>query len=200
MGRTGTYFAFEQEDIQPDIVTIGKGLGGGYAPIAGMLINRRVVDALKNGSSTFNHGQTYQAHPTSCATALAVQNVIKRDQLVARCALQGRKLSQLLWNTFDGCKYVGDIRGRGLFWGLEFVHDKTTRMPFPKSMAFGLQVQHEAFAMGVAVYPGAGTVNGWEGDHVLMAPPYTVSDDELVVIVSTLKKAYDKTVVMLLGA
>lgn len=115
MGRTGTYFAFEQEDVKPDIVTVGKGLEGGYAPIAGMLINRKVVDALKKGSSAFNHGQTYQAHPTSCATALAVQNIVRRDKLVAKCRLQGRKLEALLKTTFDSCKRIGDIRGRGLF-------------------------------------------------------------------------------------
>ncbi|KAH7346091.1 aminotransferase class 3 [Pyrenochaeta sp. MPI-SDFR-AT-0127] len=193
MGRTGTYFAFQQENVKPDIVTIGKGLGGGYAPIAGMLINCKVVDALKKGSSAFNHGQTYQAHPTSCATALAVQNIVKRDQLVARCQLQGRKLGVLLKNAFDGCKHVGDIRGRGLFWGLEFVQDKATREPFPKAMAIGLKVQCAAFEMGIAVYPGSGTVDGWKGDHVLLAPPYTIADDELEEIVATLRKAYDLT-------
>jgi adenosylmethionine-8-amino-7-oxononanoate aminotransferase len=194
MGRTGTYFAFEQEGIQPDIVTIGKGLGGGYAPIAGMLINQKIVCTLKAGSSSFNHGQTYQAHPTSCATALAVQQIVKRDQLVTRCAAQGVKLEHLLQHTFGSCEYVGNIRGRGLFWCLEFVTDKATKMPFPPHMGFGTKVQLAAFEMGVAVYPGAGTVDGIEGDHVLIAPPYTVSDAELEVVVTVLKHAYDKAV------
>jgi adenosylmethionine-8-amino-7-oxononanoate aminotransferase len=189
-GRTGTYFAFQPEDIQPDIVTVGKGLGGGYAPIAGMLINGKIVEALRAGSSSFNHGQTYQAHPTSCATALAVQNLVRRDKLVARCALQGEKLSKILRETFRTCQHVGDIRGRGLFWGIEFVQDKATKVPFCKDLGFGRQMQQAAFRMGVAVYPGVGTINGWEGDHVLLAPPYTVSDEELAVIALTLKKAY----------
>ncbi|KAH7414565.1 aminotransferase class 3 [Phaeosphaeria sp. MPI-PUGE-AT-0046c] len=194
MGRTGTYFAFEQENVQPDIVTIGKGLGGGYAPIAGMLINQKVVRALKAGSSAFNHGQTYQAHPTSCATALAVQKIVKRDQLVTRCATQGVKLNRLLQHAFESCEYVGEIRGRGLFWCVEFVEDKITKTPFPSSIGFGVKVQLVAFEMGVAVYPGAGTVDGIEGDHVLIAPPYTVSDAELEVIVTVLKNAYDEVV------
>lgn len=199
MGRTGTYFAFQHEGIQPDIVTVGKGPGGGYAPIAGMLINRKVVDGLMEGTSAFNHGHTYQAHPTSCATALAVQNIVRRDQLVARCAVQGRKLEQLLRTTFNECKHVGDIRGRGLLWGVEFVQDKSTKTFFPMNMAFGIKVQLAAFQMGVAVYPGVGTVDGWIGDHILIAPPYTASDEELMTAVSTLKKAYDLTIGALLG-
>jgi adenosylmethionine-8-amino-7-oxononanoate aminotransferase len=193
-GRTGTYFAFEQEGIQPDIVTIGKGLGGGYAPIAGMLINSKVVDVLKAGSSAFNHGQTYQAHPTSCATALAVQDIVQREQLVNRCAKQGRKLEELLRDTFEGSKYVGDIRGRGLFWCVEFMEDIAGKIPFPADTAFGSKVQLAAFDLGVAVYPGAGTVDGLRGDHILIAPPYTVSDEELVIAVSTLRRAYEKVV------
>lgn len=193
-GRTGTYFAFEQEGTQPDIVTIGKGLGGGYAPIAGMLINDKVVDVLRAGSSAFNHGQTYQAHPTSCATALAVQEILNREQLVDRCAKQGRKLEQLLRDTFATSKYVCDIRGRGLFWCVEFMEDSTQKIAFPVDMAFGSRVQLAAFDLGVAVYPGAGTVDGLKGDHVLVAPPYTVSDEELVITVSTLKRAYDQVV------
>lgn len=193
-GRTGTYFAFEQEGIQPDIVTIGKGLGGGYAPIAGLLINSKIVDVLKAGSSTFNHGQTYQAHPTSCATALAVQEIVLRERLVGRCAKQGIKLEQLLRNTFKNSKYVGDIRGRGLFWCVEFMEDIAGKIPFPTEMAFGSKVQLAAFDLGIAMYPGAGTVDGLRGDHVLIAPPYTVSDEELETMVSTLKKAYDQVV------
>jgi adenosylmethionine-8-amino-7-oxononanoate aminotransferase len=199
MGRTGTYFAFEQEGVQPDIVTIGKGLGGGYAPIAGMLINEKIVRTLKAGSSIFNHGQTYQAHPTSCATALAVQKIVKRDQLVTKCATQGVTLGRLLQHTFESCRYVGDIRGRGLFWSLEFVEDKAKKTPFPSHIGFGLKVQLAAFEMGVAVYPGAGTADGIEGDHVLIAPPYTVSEAELEIVVTVLKNAYDKTVADMLS-
>lgn len=191
MGRTGSYFAFEQEGILPDLVTIGKGLGGGYAPIAAMLINGRIVDALRQGTSAFNHGHTYQSHPVSCAAALSVQKIVKRDGLVARCAAQGKELERLLRETFAESKYVGDIRGRGLFWGLEFVKDKKTRAPFDKSVGFGLRVQHAAFEKGVAVYPGGGTIDGVNGDHILVMPSYTSTDKELNTIVALLKRAYD---------
>ena len=194
MGRTGTYFAFEQEEIRPDLVSIGKGLGGGYAPIAGMLINDKIVNVLRRGTSAFNHGHTYQAHPVSCATALAVQNILKRDGLVSRCATKGKVLEKLLRDSFAGAKYVGDIRGRGLFWTVEFVYDKSTKTPFDRSLAFGYSVQQTAFELGAAVYPGAGTIDGLRGDHVLIAPPYNVSDDELRDIVVTVKQAYDNEI------
>jgi adenosylmethionine-8-amino-7-oxononanoate aminotransferase len=194
MGRTGTYYAFEQEEVIPDIVTIGKGLGGGYAPIAGILINRKIVDALRIGSSAFNHGQTYQAHPTSCATALAVQKIVHREGLVAKCAKSGETLGRLLREAFQDCIYVGDIRGRGLFWAIEFFQDVASQTPFPPQLAFGSKVQLAAFDLGVAVYPGARTIDGHSGDHVLLAPPFTAMDNELVHIVSVLKRAYDQIV------
>lgn len=193
-GRTGTYFAFQAEGIRPDLVTVGKGLGGGYVPIAGMLINQRIVDGLLQGTSAFNHGQTYQAHPVSCAAALSVQTILRREGLIKRVNIQGKKLLDMLNTTFDGCEYVADIRGRGLFLRVEFMQDKATRTTFPRHVAFGARVQEAAFNLGVAVYPGAGTVDGWNGDHVLIAPPYTVSDEELVTIVGVLKKAYEDTV------
>ncbi|EED18777.1 adenosylmethionine-8-amino-7-oxononanoate aminotransferase, putative [Talaromyces stipitatus ATCC 10500] len=191
VGRTGTYFAFEQEGIQPDIVTIGKGLGGGYVPISAMLLGDKVVDSLRRGTSAFNHGQTFQAHPVACAAALAVQKIVKRDHLLQRCAECGQKLGRMLWETFADCRYVGDIRGRGLFWAMEFVQDPSTRAPFPKHIAFGARIHKAAFDFGVAIYPGTGTVDGVNGDHVLIAPPFTVSDEELCLLVSTLKRAYD---------
>jgi adenosylmethionine-8-amino-7-oxononanoate aminotransferase len=191
MGRTGTYFAFEQENIVPDIVTVGKGLGGGYLPIAAVLVSKRVVDVLRKGSAAFNNGQTYQSHPVTCAAALAVQDIIKRENLVERCAKMGEKLERLLREAFRGSKYVGDIRGRGLFWALEFVNDTQSKEPFDASIGFGAQVQLRTFENGVAIYPGFATVDGIRGDHVLIAPPYTVSDEELETIVNAVKKAYD---------
>lgn len=194
VGRTGTYFAFEQEGIQPDIVTIGKGLGGGYVPISAMLLGEKVVDVLRQGTSAFNHGQTFQAHPVGCAAALAVQRIVKRDHLLERCVDAGKKLGTMLQETFTNCKYVGDIRGRGLFWGLEFVEYRSNKVPFRKDIAFSGRLQKAAFDLGLAIYPGAGTIDGVNGDHVLIAPPLTVSDDELCLIVSTLKRAYEITV------
>ncbi|EEA24965.1 aminotransferase, putative [Talaromyces marneffei ATCC 18224] len=194
IGRTGTYFAFEQEGIQPDIVTIGKGLGGGYIPISAMLLGDKVVNVLRQGTSAFNHGQTFQAHPVACAAALAVQKIVKRDHLVERCAETGKKFGKMLQETFSDCRYVGDIRGRGLFWALEFVEDRSNRVPFCKDIAFAARLQKEAFELGVAIYPGAGTIDGVNGDHVLIAPPLTVTSEELCVIISTLKRAYEATV------
>lgn len=194
VGRTGTYFAFEQEGIQPDIVTIGKGLGGGYVPISAMLLNDKVVHVLRQGTSAFNHGQTFQAHPVACAAALAVQNIVQQNHLIESCAESGKKFGKLLQETFVDCKYVGDIRGRGLFWALEFVEYRHNKVPFREDVAFGGRIFKAAFDLGVAVYPGAGTIDGVNGDHVLIAPPLTVTDDELHLIVSTLKRAYDVTV------
>lgn len=192
MGRTGSHFAFEQENVMPDLVTIGKGLGGGYAPIAGVLIRKKIIDILRENSSSFNHGQTYEAHPVSCAAALAVQRIVQRENLVQRCRDMGVILERLLHGGFADCKYVGDIRGRGLFWALEFVSDRKTKKPFEKSLQFGIKVQQTAFKRGVAFYPGVATVDGVNGDHILIAPPYTVSEDELRIIVQELRAAYDE--------
>jgi len=192
MGRTGTQFAFEHEGLVPDIMTMGKGLGGGYAPIAGVLVSKRVVDGLRDGTGMFNHGQTYQAHPLSCATALAVQKIIKRESLVERCRIMGGILEELLREKFEteNNKYVGNIRGRGLFWGIEFVADKITKEPFPPSIEFGLRVQKKVFELGVAIYPGAATVDGVRGDNILLAPAYTVDEHDLRKIVDVVAKAY----------
>lgn len=195
-GRCGTYFAFEHDDgtgdgevISPDIVTVAKGLGGGYACIAGVLINKKVVDVLRAGSNAFVNGHTYQAHPVSCAAALAVQTILRRDDLVARVARLGPFLEDLLRSELAGCRSVGDVRGRGLFWGVEFVRDRDTKETFDPAVAFGYKVQQAAFERGVAVYPGAGTVDGVVGDHCLVAPPFTVTEEELRTIVGVLRDA-----------
>lgn len=192
MGRTGTLFAFEQEDIVPDIMTVGKGLGGGYSPVAGVLVHKKVVDVIRKGTSSFNHGHTYQAHPVGCAATLAVQKILRREKLVENVARIGKWLYPLLLDTFGSSKYVGNIRGRGLFWGIEFVKDKATRESFPLAVGLGPRFQATCFEMGVAVYPGAGTVDGKKGDNTILSPPYNVSDDELKKIVETMKRAYDK--------
>ncbi|KAM5349160.1 hypothetical protein ACJ41O_008983 [Fusarium nematophilum] len=189
VGRTGTFFAFEQEGIVPDIMTIAKGLGGGYAAIAGVLIHRKVVDVLRQGTAAFNHGHTYQAHPISCAAALTVQRIVKRDNLVDRCSKMGRVLERLLRTELGDCRSVGDIRGRGLFWGVEFVQERKSKTPFESDVKFGPLVQHLAFQKGVALYPGAGTVDGIRGDHILIAPPFTVTEEQLRGICMVLKEA-----------
>ncbi|KAI6780340.1 aminotransferase [Emericellopsis cladophorae] len=188
-GRCGAPFAFLQENVQPDIVTVAKGLGGGYAPIAGVLMNQKITDVIRNGSGAFVHGHTYQAHPLSCATALEVQKVIRREKLISQCAQMGKLLEELLRREIGGFKSVGDIRGRGLFWAVEFVQDKKTKSPFDPKIGFGVKVQQDAFERGVAVYPGAGTIDGHRGDHVLLAPPFNITQGELETVVEVLRES-----------
>ena len=190
-GRTGTYFAFEQEgdDVVPDIVTIGKGVGGGYAPIAGILIAKRILDSLRQGSASFNHGHTYQAHPMSCAAVLAVQQVIRDEDLVRACAAKGRVLASLLHEAFANHEQVGAVRGRGIFWGIEFVEDRTTKKPFKSSLDICPKIQQKAFDLGLAVYPGRGTVDEWTGDHILLAPPLVIEVEHITSMVNILRDA-----------
>ncbi|OAQ60350.1 aminotransferase [Pochonia chlamydosporia 170] len=192
-GRTGTYFAFEQEDVVPDIVTAAKGLGGGYAAIAGIYIHKKIIDQLRLGSNAFVHGHTYQAHPVSCAAALAVQRILRRDGLVERCKIMGELLGQKLRKELRDCKFIGDIRGRGLFWAIEFVKDRNegTKEPFDPSIKFGYKVQEAAFQLGVAIYPGSGTIDGLKGDHILLAPPFTVTEDQLGRICQVVREAIE---------
>ncbi|KAI2787700.1 Aminotransferase [Penicillium oxalicum] len=144
MGRTGTLHAWEQEDVTPDLQTVAKGLGGGYAPIAALLVNRRVVDTLSQGSGAFSHSQTYQGHPVSCAAACKVQKIIRDDHLLANVREMGEYLGQLLHETFDKYAHVGDIRGRGLFWAIEFVLDKETKQAYPPSQAVAWTIHKTA--------------------------------------------------------
>ncbi|KAH7362647.1 acetylornithine aminotransferase [Plectosphaerella cucumerina] len=192
VGRTGTFFAFEQEGIVPDIVTVAKGLGGGYAAIGGVLVHEKVVEALRQGSGAFCHGHTYQAHPVSCAAALAVQQIVKREGLMERCAKMGVVLERMLYETLGERSSVGDIRGRGLFWAVEFVRDRKTKEPFAPELGFGARVQQVAFREGVAVYPGAATADGVKGDHVLVAPPFNVTEEQLERICSVLSAAVEE--------
>lgn len=196
-GRCGTFFAFSYDEarderrIEPDIVTLAKGLGGGYAPIVGVMIHGRVVDVLRRGSTAFNHGHTYQAHPVGCAAALAVQQILKRYKLVEQCAAMGAVLERELRSQLAGCKSVGDIRGRGLFWAVEFVRNQESKATFEPVIGFSRLLEQEAFKRGLAVYPGSGTVDGIRGDHVLLAPPYTVSEEQLRLICQLLRESID---------
>lgn len=128
MGRTGSFHAWEQEGVVPDLQTVAKGLGGGYAPIGALLVNKRVVDALNGGSKSFSHGQTYQGHPLACAAALSVQNVVKEQNLIANVKKLGPYLGELLRREIGDHSNVGDIRGRGFFWGVRRSFDCRCRM------------------------------------------------------------------------
>jgi adenosylmethionine-8-amino-7-oxononanoate aminotransferase len=190
-GRTGTFHAWEQEGTPPDIQTLGKGLGGGYQAIAAMLISKRILDALAQGSGAFVHGHTYQAHPVACAAAVEVQKIIREEDLLSNVRIQGDTLRRHLQERFSNHPHVGDIRGRGLFYALEFLADRSRRQPFDPKLQVSERVRAHALSNGLAIYPGVGTVDGYTGDHVLLAPPYNVTGDQIARIVETLTKALD---------
>jgi len=191
MGRTGTTHAWEQEGVAPDIQAIAKGLGGGYQPIGAMLASGRIIDTIRAGSGAFQHGHTYLAHPLACAAALAVQDVIREDNLLEQVKQRGKQLEQRLTERFGNHRHVGDIRGRGLFWAIELVADRASRTSFDPALKLNQKIKAEAFANGLGCYPGGGTVDGVRGDHVLLAPPYIASPDEIDLIVDKLGTAVD---------
>lgn len=191
MGRTGTTHAWEQEGIAPDIQAIAKGLGGGYQPIGAMLASGKIIDTIRSGSGAFQHGHTYLAHPLACAAALAVQDVIREDNLLEQVKQRGKQLEQRLTERFGNHRHVGDIRGRGLFWAIELVADRASRTSFDPALKLNHKIKAEAFANGLGCYPGGGTVDGIRGDHVLLAPPYIASADEIDQIVDKLGTAVD---------
>lgn len=189
MGRTGYGHAWEAEGVVPDIQAIGKGLGGGYQPIGAVLVAPHIVDALTAGSGGFMHGQTYQAHPVACAGALEVQRIIREDRLVANAARLGKKLGEGLQSALGSHPQVGDVRGRGLFWGIEFVRDRATKEPFPTIDLVSEKAKDAALRCGLLVYPGAGTADGERGDHVLLAPAFNMRDEDIDEVVGRLERA-----------
>ncbi|MDN4987789.1 aspartate aminotransferase family protein [Bradyrhizobium arachidis] len=191
MGRTGTTHAWQQEGVAPDIQAIAKGLGGGYQPIGAMLASGKIIDTIRSRSGAFQHGHTYLAHPLACAAALAVQDVIREDNLLERVKQRGKQLEQRLTERFGNHRHVGDIRGRGLFWAIELVADRASRTSFDPALKLNQKIKAEAFANGLGCYPGGGTVDGVRGDHVLLAPPYIASTDEIDQIVDKLGTAVD---------
>ena len=195
MGRTGTLHACEQEGIAPDLMTIAKGLGGGYEPIGAVLLGQRIYDAFANGSGSFQHGHTYMAHPLACAAGLAVQETIRRDNLLGNVRDMGALLRRRLGERFGNHPHVGDIRGRGLLQAVELVEDRSTKAPFDPTRKLHAKVKKAAMARGLMVYPMGGTIDGTRGDHVLLAPPFIVTAAEIEEIVDRLGSAIDDAVV-----
>jgi len=195
MGRTGTLHACTQEGVAPDLMTVAKGLGGGYQPVGAVLVGGRVIDAIAGGSGFFQHGHTYIGHAAACAAALAVQRVLARDGLVERCARQGARLRDGLAEAFAYHPYVGDVRGRGLFQAVELVADRSTREPFDPALKLNARIRRAAMERGLMCYPMGGTIDGARGDHVLLAPPFIVSDDEIDLLIERLVGAIDDAVV-----
>ncbi|CAK7269232.1 hypothetical protein SEPCBS57363_003497 [Sporothrix epigloea] len=187
MGRTGTLHAWQQEEgVLPDIQTYGKCLGGGYQPIAGVLASHEIVDTMSKGSGAFVTGHTYQGHPVSCAAALAVQRIVAEENLLANVSELGPVLGELLTKRLGDHPYVGDIRGRGFFWGIELVEDKATARPFPPKANVAMEIVDlglKGADYSVALYPGNGTADGVSGDHIILAPMFNASRDEIETIV-----------------
>jgi adenosylmethionine-8-amino-7-oxononanoate aminotransferase len=194
MGRTGTLHACEQEGIAPDLLTIAKGLAGGYQPIGAVLLGRNIYDAFADGSGFFQHGHTYMGHPLACAAALAVQEVIRRDKLLENVKVMGARLALGLADRFRGHPHVGDVRGRGLFMGVELVADSSTKAAFDPKLKVHARIKREAMARGLMVYPMGGTIDGVRGDHVLIAPPFIVDAAAIGTIVERLGDAVDATI------
>ena len=191
MGRCGTLYAFEQEGVVPDLITVAKGLGAGYQPIGATLVGRHIYEAVVAGSGFFQHGHTYLGHAAACAGALAVQRRLHEDGLLARVSPLGVLLEKRLRDAFANHPHVGDIRGRGLFWGIELVADRTTKRPFDAKQRVHAKVKKQALAAGLMCYPMGGTLDGVQGDHVLLAPPFVVQEAQLDELVGKLGTALD---------
>jgi adenosylmethionine-8-amino-7-oxononanoate aminotransferase len=191
MGRTGTLHACEQEGVAPDLLLLAKGLGAGYQPIGAMLVSEKIYQAIASGTGSFNHGHTYMGHAVGCAAALAVQEVIKNEDLLNNVQSQGRVLENLLLERFGSHPRVGDIRGRGLLRAIEIVDDRRSKQPFASTLRLHARIKQRAMAEGLICYPGGGTADGESGDHVLIAPPFNVTQPQIEEIVVKLASALD---------
>ena len=189
MGRTGHLFACLEDGVSPDMITIAKGLGAGYQPIGALMVQGKIYDAIANGSGFFQHGHTYMGHAMAAAAANAVLDEIEDNALLDRVNKQGEKLDTALRAEFGQHPYVGDIRGRGLFRGLELVEDRESKRPFDPSRKLHAKIKAQAFDAGLICYPMGGTIDGRQGDHILLAPPFIIEDAQIDELVSKLSTA-----------
>lgn len=194
MGRTGTLHACEQEGIVPDLLTLAKGLGAGYQPIGAVLLAKHIFEAFSKGSGVFQHGHTYMGHPMAAAAGLEVQNIVARYGLLENVKKMGSRFGGRLKERFGNHHHVGDIRGRGLFWAVELVEDRDSKKPFSPKSKLHAKVKNEAFSRGLLVYPTGGTIDGVNGDHVLLAPPFIVVKENIDAIVERLGDAIDAAI------
>jgi adenosylmethionine-8-amino-7-oxononanoate aminotransferase len=189
MGRCGTLWTFEQEGIVPDLVAIAKGLGAGYQPIGALLVSKEIADTIQRGTGFFQHGHTYIGHAAACAGALAVQRRLHDDGILKKVFPLGAALERRLREAFAGHPHVGDIRGRGLFWGIEIVEDRATKKPFDPKLRMHARLKRTALEAGLMCYPMGGAIDGVQGDHVLLAPPFIVEESQLDELVDKLGTA-----------
>jgi len=195
MGRTGHLYACEEGGVTPDLITIAKGLGAGYQPIGAALASDRIYNAIVQGSGFFQHGHTYMGHATACAAALEVQRVIEEDNLLGNVQARGEQLRAALRARLGDGAHIGDIRGRGLFVGVELVRDRANKAPFEPQRKLNAAVKQEAMARGLMVYTMGGTIDGKLGDHVLLAPPFICTPSDIERIVERLGDAIDAALV-----
>lgn len=193
MGRTGSLFAYEQEGVAPDMVAIAKGLGGGYQPIAALLVSKQIHDTIADGSGFFQHGHTYLGHPVACAAAVAVLRVLTGTDLIGSVRGKSAQLMAGLQSIFASHPNVGDIRGRGLFVGIELVSNRNSKTPFPAALRMHERVKAEAMLEGLMCYPMGGTIDGQEGDHVMLAPPLVMEGGEINQVIERLANALQKS-------
>ncbi len=194
MGRTGHLFACDHDGVSPDILCIAKGLGAGYQPIGAMLCSSQIYDAIRDGSGFFQHGHTYIGHPVATAAALAVVQELTSRDLPARASVMGEKLQGMLENRLGQHPNVGDIRGRGLFRGIEIVADRDTKTPFDPSRGVAGKIKKAAMAEGLICYPMSGTRDGRNGDHILLAPPFIIEEEQLTELVDKLERAISSVI------
>jgi adenosylmethionine-8-amino-7-oxononanoate aminotransferase len=191
MGRTGYMYACEHDGVAPDLLVAAKGLGAGYQPIGAMLVSDRIYTAIAEGSGFFQHGHTYMGHPTACAAGLAVQQVIRDDNLLEGVRQRSDELVHALHERFGNHAHVGDIRGRGLFLGLELVAERTSKAPFEPGRRVHARIKQEALDRGLICYPMGGTIDGVHGDHVLLAPPFIIDGAHIEELVDKLGGSVD---------
>ncbi len=194
MGRTGHIYACAEDSVSPDILTIAKGLGAGYQPIGAMLASRKIYDTIAKGSGFFQHGHTYLGHPVATAGASKVFDIISSESMMEQVRAKGAQLIAALTDRFGQHPHIGDIRGRGLFLGLEFVADRETKKPFDPQKAIHKHFKAAAFEAGLICYPMGGTIDGQHGDHVLLAPPFIINDSQINECVDKIDIALKKVI------
>ena len=194
IGRTGTLFACEQDGVIPDMIVIAKGLGAGYQPIGAALVREELASVIEKGSGVLAQGHTYMAHATAAAAALAVQKTIEDENLLDWVRRGGSQLMAALHDRLGQHAHVGDIRGRGFFIGVEIVEDRSDKTPFPRARGIAGRIKDAAMANGLICYPDGGTMDGTDGDHVLLAPPFVITGDELDLVVARLAASIDQAI------
>jgi adenosylmethionine-8-amino-7-oxononanoate aminotransferase len=188
MGRTGKPFAVEHWGATPDMILVGKGIASGYAPLGAVIVSGHVAETISHGTGTFLHGFTYNAHPVATAAGNAVLDYIERENLFARVDVAGREMRAAL-ELLKKFSVVGDVRGMGLLWGIEFVQDKKSREPFPPDARIASRIQEDALEAGIMTYPIQGSVDGTRGDHILLAPPFTITSAMIQMLAAGLERA-----------